>query len=139
MIKYENVLLIDDDPISNFLTDTLLRKLNVSRNIHICLNGRKGLSFLKEFYLKNNYLPGLILVDINMPVMDGFEFLQRFEMEDFDQKSKTRLMMLSNIIREKDIEVLNGLSCEYYLKKPLSQMAVRAAMSDIYSLEGNSE
>jgi CheY-like chemotaxis protein len=124
MIKYDNVLLIDDDPISNFLTDKALRELNIANQIHISLNGRKAIIFLKEFYLKHKLIPELILLDINMPVMDGFEFLQEFEMEGFEQKIRTRVMMLSNIFREKDIEVLNKLSCEHYLRKPLNKNAL---------------
>jgi CheY-like chemotaxis protein len=124
MVKYDHVLLIDDDPISNFLTDKALRELNIAGQIHISLNGRKGIIFLKEFYLKHKLLPELILLDINMPVMDGYEFLQEFEMEPFEEKNRTRVMMLSNIFREKDIKVLNKLSCEHYLRKPLNKNAL---------------
>jgi CheY-like chemotaxis protein len=64
------ILIIEDDEITNFITKTNLEKFGY-KNIAVALNGQEGLD-----YLKNNSCPDLILLDINMPVLDGWDFLE---------------------------------------------------------------
>ncbi|MGB2758696.1 MULTISPECIES: response regulator [Maribacter] len=64
------ILIIEDDEITNFITKTNLEKFGY-KNIAVALNGQEGLD-----YLKNNSCPDLILLDINMPILDGWDFLE---------------------------------------------------------------
>ena len=64
------ILIIEDDEITNFITKTNLEKFGY-KNIAVALNGQEGLD-----YLMNNSCPDLILLDINMPILDGWDFLE---------------------------------------------------------------
>ncbi|HXA00450.1 MAG TPA: response regulator [Cytophagaceae bacterium] len=125
MKNYNCILLVDDDPICNFINREILRKNKVCKKICIARNGKEALTFLNEYKLKNHCLPDILLVDINMPVMDGFEFLQEFEKLAFLGKEKTRVIILSNTFSKSDIEVLRKMGHLYYLNKPLNKNKLR--------------
>ena len=73
MNAINNLLLIDDSEATNNFHSRLLGKLHFATTISICKNGQEALDFLtgSEAY------PGLIFLDLNMPILDGFEFLER--------------------------------------------------------------
>jgi CheY-like chemotaxis protein len=66
---------VEDDPITNYINKRLINIVNSTINVHFALNGREGLSFIQKSHKENKNIPQLILLDINMPVMNGFEFL----------------------------------------------------------------
>jgi CheY-like chemotaxis protein len=121
MKKFNSVLLIEDDPISNFISDTIIRKLDLCEEIHIQGDGVSALKFLEDCYFKNKSLPQVILLDINMPIMDGFEFLEKLETLPYFNKNNTLVIVLSNLLTEKDIFILNQLTSLKYLCKPLNK------------------
>jgi CheY-like chemotaxis protein len=109
-----NILLIDDDSINNYVSENVIKKMDVANYIEKKLNGQEGL----EFILKNN--PDLILVDINMPVMDGLEFLDQFDKINKAQTMVVYLMHtapLTAFQKEKISKIhLNG-----NIEKPLNK------------------
>ena len=114
MIK--SVLIVDDDNICNFLTINALKKAGVRGKIDVVLNGLEAIKKLKE----NNSFPNLILLDINMPVMDGIDFLRNYKSEGFE--GKTKIAMYTSSIREID----KNQALEYedvfdFINKPISQ------------------
>jgi CheY-like chemotaxis protein len=78
MARLKHILLVDDDEINNFVIEDILRDLNLSETITTSVNGDVALSFIREqLETPHNgvHLPELILLDINMPVMDGLTFV----------------------------------------------------------------
>ncbi|MGJ8738121.1 response regulator, partial [Zobellia laminariae] len=65
-----DILIIEDDEVTNFISKTKLNSLGF-QNISVVTNGQLGINYLKE-----NDCPDLILLDINMPILDGWEFLE---------------------------------------------------------------
>ena len=117
----KSVLLIDDDAISNFLNTRLLREMNVAEEINVSLNGEEALQFLINLKAANRPLPELILLDINMPVMNGFEFLQAFR-EVADEDEHPVIIILTTSTNMRDFEQLqNYKEVEIYLSKPLTE------------------
>src|SRR4051812_17510896 len=78
MKRLNCVLIIDDDKISNYITENVIRGIEAAIKISSVTDGKKGLDFLKyQCGGEDNYFcPDLILLDINMPFMDGKEFLK---------------------------------------------------------------
>ena len=79
MEKIKNVYIIDDDEIIIYLTDRLISEEEFCEKNTTFENGLKALDKIKEVLEKNEALPDLLLVDLNMPVMDGWEFIDQFE------------------------------------------------------------
>jgi|SRR6185437_3098236 len=119
MKTYQSVLLIDDDPICNFIHYAIIERLGISTNITIENNGLSALNFVIKSYMKETPLPGLILLDINMSTMDGFEFLEEFEKIPKAFTKDTKIIVVSNLFRKSDIEVLNHKEL-MYMDKPLT-------------------
>lgn len=72
MKTIDHLLLIDDSEATNNFHKRLLGKINFAKTITTCRNGQEGLDFLAQ----DEHCPDLIFLDLNMPVIDGFEFLE---------------------------------------------------------------
>jgi CheY-like chemotaxis protein len=75
-----NILLVDDDNINNYVSENIIKKTETAGHIEKRLNGKEAIEFIQASLSKNktDELTDLILVDINMPLMDGMEFLEEF-------------------------------------------------------------
>lgn len=120
MEKVSPILLVDDDPVNNFLSYAVFKRLRISKEIQIENNGHNALMFLRDYYAKNRSLPPLIFLDINMPVMDGFEFLFLFQKEFPLLKDKVEIVILSEIIDERVQAAGKALGVTHFILKPLS-------------------
>lgn len=116
MHKFKHVLLVDDDYVSNFIADHLLSKLDVCENVSFCRNGDEALKFLRD----TEDFPELIFLDINMPVMDGFEFIETFKDLNLD-KNKTRIVIYTASFTARDVEMLRGIGFNDFIVKPLTE------------------
>jgi CheY-like chemotaxis protein len=115
-MRFKNVLLVDDDYISNFIADHLLQKLDLCDNVHFSRNGDEALKFLQS----SEEFPELIFLDINMPVMNGIEFIETFRKLNLD-KNKTRIIIYTSSFREKDIRMLQQIGFNDFIIKPLTE------------------
>lgn len=79
MSKFKDVFVIDDDKVYHFIIKRLLsnNKINISPSFY--LNGLEAIEEIKEKISKGTNLPDLILLDINMPIMDGWQFLDELK------------------------------------------------------------
>lgn len=100
----DKICIIDDDEIYIFLMKKSFAAMGVSNEILSFLNGADALEELIK--LKNDHedLPGIILLDINMPIMDGWEFLNEFRKLSEDISKKVSVYIVSSSIASEDIE-----------------------------------
>ena len=89
------VLIIDDDDASNFFTRMVLEESGYIRNIQIAESGTEALEYLKTAKKHNDVLPDLIFLDINMPGMNGWEFIEEYKKLDKELQSKIIVVMLA--------------------------------------------
>lgn len=120
MEKLNTVLIVDDDFINNFLTERIIKKMDIANNIKVLMNGYEGMTYLKETcQYDTKQCPELIFLDINMPVMDGFDFIEAFEHLPFPHKSK--IVILTTSRHNSDIEKISALGDFELVNKPLTQ------------------
>ena len=128
------VLLVDDNDSDNFIHTRVLEKSGITKHIRIAMNGQEALDFLtsKENcgQSENDYTqPELIFLDINMPVMDGWEFLEEYNKLDDNQKGKVVLVMLTTSLnptyKTRAEAIIHGGSFQF---KPLSLELINEIM-----------
>lgn len=97
-----DVILIDDSVFDLFIYEKLLEKSKLTRSIQTFSSARIALKFLQD---QQNTLPEtIILLDLQMPDMNGFEFIEHFALESDGLKAKVKILMLSSTIDSRDIE-----------------------------------
>src|SRR4051794_424956 len=104
MKNINRTLLIDDDRITNFINERLIKKLNITNEINVAFNGAEALEIIHKSCQGNKVCHELIFLDINMPVMDGFDFLAEFNKLKFQNKDQIKIVMLSTSSSPKDME-----------------------------------
>jgi CheY-like chemotaxis protein len=113
---------VDDDNITNFINKRIIEKLDIAKEIGISTNGIEALEYIKEFCSsKNNCCPEIILLDINMPVMDGFEFLKRYSDMKFLNKESIKIYLLTTSTYSGDIDKAIAYKVAGVLNKPLTE------------------
>ncbi len=78
MQKLSSILLVDDDPTTNFLHEQLLLSLGVTDHCLVAENGADALALLAQHAASDGTCPALVLLDVHMPVMDGIDFLEAY-------------------------------------------------------------
>lgn len=115
------LLLIDDDEITNFAVDAILSRVQSIESYEIKDNGWDALEFLKARQGRDQF-PDVIFVDLNMPEMDGFEFIERYQDAFWAQHQSTKVNVLSSSVSEKDRQRSLSYSCvTEYTYKPLTE------------------
>lgn len=118
--------IIDDDPIYVFGTKRLLQRSEIVTDISTFSNGDEAIKHFMEHGCNN--LPHVILLDINMPVMDGWQFLDAFSLlrQQRDCFKHVRLYMVSSSIHQEDIDRANAHPLVHgYVIKPISMPRLR--------------
>lgn len=111
-----NVLLIDDDVNTNLFNQLILQKTGMVENIITHQSALDALEYLKS----NPENIDLILLDINMPKMNGWQFLKEYECLHLENKKNTAIIMLTSSINEKDKQkAMFHQELKAFLKKPI--------------------
>ena len=121
MEKLIKVLLIDDDPHSNYIAASILKNLKITKDIKIALNGHEGLDYIlqkPESGVFNS--PELIILDRKMPVMDAEEFIEALNNLAFVNRKDMVILLLSSTLSVPNIERFKRLGVEEFALKPLT-------------------
>jgi len=139
MKKTDLILLIEDDPITNYINSRIIKKMELASETEVALNGQDALSLIQDRIDNNKNCPDLIFLDINMPVMDGFEFLENFAKLDFPNKEKVVIIMLTTSTHIKDMDKLVFFSNLELIGKPLNKEKLLFVMNKYFNLSGLSK
>ncbi|WP_259016467.1 response regulator [Emticicia fluvialis] len=128
-MKINNVWIIDDDKILTYVLKRMLASINVFENIEIFQNGKEAFNQLTKALTERELLPDIILLDLNMPVMDGWQFLDEFERLDFNKK--ITLYIVSSSIDTQDHEkAANYTVVSDFLVKPIGKKQIEQLVAD---------
>jgi len=131
-------MLVDDDEINNFITVKLIRKAFPDAVLSTFLNGRLAIDKLKDIVQnKPDNVPDYILLDINMPVMNGWEFLEEYKLLKFDSDQKVTIYILSSSVFSNDIDKAKSYeSVANFISKPLNLDSIKEVF-DVLNVHSN--
>jgi CheY-like chemotaxis protein len=131
MIK-KTIWVVDDDPIYQIIINKIIQKSDIFSSNYSFTNGKEALNALKNALVDNNSLPDIILLDINMPVMDGWQFIE--ELKNIKSKINKQITtyIVSSSIAIEDMDKSKKIDAIFgYIPKPVS-------MEDLLSIVTNS-
>jgi CheY-like chemotaxis protein len=129
MNSKKNVLVVDDDSIANFLIERVVDSTGLAKHIYKAQNGKEALSVCrKESGNGVDGMPNLILLDLNMPVMDGFEFIKAFHESEIAEKNEILIVIVSSSDNPRDMEKAKNLGIKHYLTKPITAASITSIM-----------
>jgi CheY-like chemotaxis protein len=122
MKKLKSILIIDDDGDCSFFHERLMKKMGCAENIETVRDGKEGLTLLTANLQAGKPNPNLIFLDVNMPGMGGWDFLEEYQKNNQTEKDKTILILLTTSIRAEDAERAKKYpDISGYYKKYLSE------------------
>lgn len=122
MNSVKNLLLIDDDEIFTFMTKRIIEKTNLAEQIKIFENGKEAIDFLTSVSGKPELLPEIIFLDLSMPIMDGWGFLEEYILLKPKFGKKITLYIISSSVSPKDHERAKSYSeVSDFIIKPMSK------------------
>lgn len=124
MRKLNSICLIDDDHTTNFVHKTIIEDLEITENIEIFEDGEDAFQFIKSSCFIGE-CPELILLDINMPCANGFDFLEAFNLLEFSDKGNVVIVILSTSALKVDVEKAHTFNINDYLVKPLTKEVMK--------------
>ncbi|HRJ31275.1 MAG TPA: response regulator [Cyclobacteriaceae bacterium] len=122
--KFRTVMLIDDNEIDNLINQKMIESASITENIYTHTGAKSAIEFLRNMErldVADKVLPDVIFLDIDMPLMDGFQFLEEFEKLSNVAKKKCKIIMLTSSINPQDFSRSKKYeNVKLYLNKPLS-------------------
>jgi CheY-like chemotaxis protein len=123
-LPYTKVMVIDDSKMDNLLINMILKSINYSLEVISFQNPAEALQYFKKIETENDDLshPEVIFLDINMPILSGFDFLEQYNKLKHPKTKKCKIFMLSSSDETEDIEKASSYpNVIKYLKKPLDR------------------
>ena len=131
MKKLKRFLLIDDSKATNFFNKTIIEKVGCVEEVVVAENGKDALDILK-----NEIVPEIIFLDINMPVMDGWDFLTEYQRLNDDYKGSIIVLMLGTKLKDAEQKLSESITeikeySEKMLKKDIVCNLVNKYFEDV--------
>tara|TARA_R100000935_G_C2774006_1_gene138840 strand:- start:150 stop:542 length:393 start_codon:yes stop_codon:yes gene_type:complete len=130
MKKINLACIIDDDPIHVFGTKKIMQLANICQDFMVFHNGEEALRKLSALVKGGENIPEVILLDLNMPIMDGWEFLEAFT--KIPTQRKVHIYIVSSSLSVDDINrAKNMKSVNNYIIKPIALEYIKEIVNDL--------
>lgn len=129
VFKYNYVMLLDDNELDNFINQKTIEATHFANKVYINTSSKSAMEFLTNLEISSsetiNIFPEIIFIDINMPMIDGFQFIENFKNKFPDKFTSMKIVILTSSIspidKEKTLEISKKI---VFLNKPLTQDAL---------------
>lgn len=128
MKKIDIACIIDDDPIFVFGTKKIMEMTNFCKSIIVYENGKEAYESLKAIIIANEQQPDVILLDLNMPVWDGWQFLDEFI--KIPNKKTITIYIITSSVDPADVEKAKKYDAiSSYIVKPITTFQLKKILS----------
>ncbi|SHJ91357.1 CheY chemotaxis protein or a CheY-like REC (receiver) domain [Arenibacter nanhaiticus] len=119
--KFERVMIIDDNPTDLYISPRIILKNNFGKKVFEYSSGEEALKFLQQNQENTSLLPEVIFVDIYMPLMSGFEFLEEYNKLSTTLKKQCQVFIMSSTIDDLDIvRARTDQNVSFFQVKPIT-------------------
>ncbi|MEX2234202.1 MAG: response regulator [Cyclobacteriaceae bacterium] len=129
-----NILLVDDDDICLFIHRRVLELSGHCASARSAGNGKSALEILHRPASGKIPVPDLILLDLEMPIMNGITFLEEFQRLDHAHHHRIAIVLLTSSVSEKDKQYAMSLGVSHYLSKPFTLEAFNTVVHSLYKV-----
>ena len=119
MESAKKILVVDDDEANHFITQRIFKKLKIEVDILTARHGQEALEIVNEI-CQLKQCPALILLDIKMPIMDGFEFLEELQKSAYSSCTAFKIVILTSSTHQLDLARAKQYPIMDYVQKPLT-------------------
>lgn len=127
------LLIIDDDSISNVVTTRVAESSGIFSQVQVATTGKDALDVFAKVCLGTAAAPDVVLVDLNMPVMNGFEFIEALNALSFPNKERLAIVIHTASEDSFDLQRARTLGVDHYLVKSLKPTALQTTIFSLYS------
>lgn len=132
--KLNCILLIDDDEPTNFLHEMVIQEANCAEKVVAVQSGQAALDYLTSKEDEVHPQPDLIFLDINMPAMNGWEFLEHYKQLDQKQQGRIIVVMLTTSLNPDDkAKADQTVGIDNFMNKPLTVEALSKVIDKYFS------
>jgi len=120
----KNFLLVDDESVSNFVHRKLIERTGLGENIDTVTSGQDALQLINDCYSGTRPMPDVIFLDLNMPIMDGYSFLEAFNRLPVPIKKNMKVIIVTSSQDPRDKAKAKEYGITHFLSKPISEEAI---------------
>ncbi len=119
--KVQRAFIIDDDEVYIYAIKRLIKIQNLCDEVLVFTDGKQAVDYLEEHQNDGTQMPEVIMIDVNMPVLDGWGFIEAFQKMDLESTRNTKLFMISSSIDPRDVKKAKEIPLIIkYIFKPIT-------------------
>jgi len=123
----KRILYIEDDPVTAMLFKMIIRKNEFSETVDVCEDGMKAVEYFENLKVTKEEPPQVLFLDLNMPVLTGWEFLEIFKTKFAEDFPNLKILVVSSSVDPTDLQLANkNPMVMSFLSKPIDKIKLNS-------------